>query len=100
MIKLDQFDAQLGIRTLIHETENKFVIEKRFDAEPLIETAAEMRSTRQMERWDERGTHVGFIPMAELGTMMRQDGGFDKARVLAYLRKNPALVTFDKFLKV
>lgn len=98
-VKLDQFDAQLGIRTRVHETETKLVIEKQWDAEPILEAAAEMRATRAGERWDELGTHVGFIPMAELATMMRQDGGFDKARVREFLQRNPAFVSFDKFLK-
>lgn len=98
-VKLDQFDKDLGIRTRVHETENKLVIEKQFDAEPLTEAAAEMRATRDGERWSEYGTHVGFIPMAELGTMMRQDGGFDRKRVLEYLQRNPAFVTFSKFLR-
>lgn len=98
-VKLDQYDPQLGIRTRVHETETKLVIEKTYDAEPIVQAAAEMRATRAGERWDEMGTHVGFIPMAELATMMRQDGGFDKARVREYLQRNPAFVSFDKFLK-
>lgn len=99
MIKIDQFDNQLGIRTRVHETETKLVIEKIYDSEPITEMAAEMRATRSGERWNELGTHVGFIPMAELATMMRQDGGFDKARVREFLQKNPAFVSFDKYLK-
>lgn len=98
-VKLDQYDPQLGIRTRVHETETKLVIEKTYDAAPILDAAAEMRATRAGERWDELGTHVGFIPMAELATMMRQDGGFDKARVREYLQRNPAFVSFDKFLK-
>jgi hypothetical protein len=43
--------------------------------------------------------HVGFIPMAELGKMMRQDGSLDKKRTITFLKKNPALVTFSKLLK-
>jgi hypothetical protein len=43
--------------------------------------------------------HVGFIPMAELGKMMRQDGGLDHKRLLEFLRNNPAFVTFSKVLK-
>jgi hypothetical protein len=36
--------------------------------------------------------------MAELGTMLRQDGRVDKQRAMEWLRKNPKLVTFDKVL--
>lgn len=99
MIKIDQYDAQLGIRTRVHETENKLVIEKTYDAEPLLDAAKEMRNTREGERWSEYGTHVGFIPMAELATMMRQDGGFDKRRVREFLQRNPAFVSFEKYIR-
>ena len=98
-VKVDQFDAQLGIRTRVHEVENKVAIEKVYDAEPMVEAAKEMRAIRAGDRWDDMGTHVGFIPMAELATMMRQDGGFDVKRVREFLQKNPALVTFEKYLK-
>jgi hypothetical protein len=98
-VKIDQYDPQLGIRTRVHETENKVAIEKVYDAEPLVETAKEMRADRAGDRWDAMGTHVGFIPMAELATMMRQDGGFDIKRVREFLQKNPAFVTFEKYLK-
>lgn len=92
-------DAETGIKTRVHDLDSgRVVIEKQYDAQPLVETAAEMRAATAGQRWGEM-RHVGFIPMAELATMMRQDGGFDRARVLAYLRKNPALATFDKVLK-
>ena len=37
--------------------------------------------------------------MAELATMMRQDGTIRPERVAAWLKQNQAMVTFDKFLK-
>lgn len=98
-IRLDQWDPQLGIRTRVHETETKLVIEKVYDAEPMVEAAKEMRAIRAGDRWDEMGTHVGFIPMADLATMMRQDGGFDVKRVREFLQRNPNFVTFEKYLK-
>lgn len=96
--KLIEHDAQLGITTTVHRTETKAVIEKSYDAEPMLKLAADMRQGTQGETWGDV-RHVGFIPMAELATMMRQDGGFDRSRVMAWLKKNPALVTFDKALK-
>lgn len=92
------YDALTGIKTVVHETETKTAIEKVYDAEPFLETAQNMRSATAGERWGET-RHVGFIPMAELGKMMRQDGGFDRGRVLKYIKANPALCTFEKFLK-
>jgi hypothetical protein len=94
----DEFDPNFGIRTKVHDTGDKLVFEKEWDAQPFVDAAAEMRATTAGERWGEM-RHVGFIPMAELAKMMRQDGSFDRSRVMAYLKANPALVTFDKALK-
>jgi hypothetical protein len=96
---VDQWDPELGIRTRVHETETKTVIEKQYEAEPFLEVAAEARAITRGESWGEVGRHVGFIPMAELATMMRQDGTLDKKRVREFLQKNPKFVTFEKFLK-
>lgn len=91
-------DQQLGITSTVHELDSgKVVIEKAYDAEPFIEMAAEARAQTAGQRWGDM-RHVGTIPMAELATMMRQDGRIDPMRVRAWLKARPALVTFDKFL--
>lgn len=93
------YDAQTGITSLVHETETgKTVIEKQYDASPFLETADAMRKATEGQQWGEM-RHVGFIPMAELATMMRQDGRIDHKRLHIWLKRNPAMVTFDRFLK-
>jgi hypothetical protein len=91
-------DALTGITSIVHEVENKTVIEKQYDASPFLKNAAEMRAATQGEQWGEM-RHVGVIPMAEYATMLRQDGTVSQKRLREWLKKNPALVTFDKFLK-
>lgn len=102
-VQIDTYDHELGIRTRVHETENKLVIEKTFDAEPYLKEAAELRAVTAGERWSGgsagMGKKVGTIPMAVLATFYRQDGGFDHKRATAWLKANPAFVSFDKFLK-
>lgn len=95
-----EHDAQTGITTTVHYVDdaNKVVIEKTYDAEPFKDAAAEMRAQTEGERWGEM-RHIGFIPMAELGKMMRQDGTVDKKRVVEFLKSNPALATFSKVLR-
>lgn len=97
-ILLHEKNAQTGIETKVHGVDGKVVIEKSYDAQPLLDDAAERRAVTAGQRWGDM-RHVGFIPMAELATMMRRDGTLDQASVMAWLKKNPALVTFDKFLK-
>jgi hypothetical protein len=93
-------DAQTGITTTVHyiEDANRVAIQKTYDAEPFLKAASEMRASTEGERWGDM-RHVGYIPMAELATMLRQDGTIDKKRVVEFLKKNPAFATFSKVLK-
>jgi hypothetical protein len=95
-----EHDPQTGITTTVHYVEdaNKVAIQKTYDAEPFVETAAEMRAQTEGERWGEM-RHIGFIPMAELSKMLRQDGTVDKKRCMEFLKQNPALCTFTKALR-
>lgn len=100
---VDRVDPELGIRTRVHEVENKISIQKTFDAEPYLEAAKAERAVTAGDRWSGGtsglGKKVGTIPMAVLATFMRQDGGYDTKRAMAWLKANPAFVTFDKFLR-
>lgn len=98
MSKITEHDAETGITTTVHDLDGRTVIQKTYDAKPFIETAAAARAATDGQKWGEM-RHVGFIPMAELATMMRQDGGIDQKRVIAFLRANPMLATFSKVLK-
>jgi hypothetical protein len=98
-LKLVDINREQGIRTELHQEDGKTIFKKTYDAEPFLEQAAELRAQTRGERWGDVGRHVGFIPMAELATMMRRDGSFDKKEVRKWLQKNPAFVTFEKYLK-
>jgi hypothetical protein len=93
-----EHDSHLGISTSVHSTETGLQIVKTWDAEPFLEAAKDARAMTDGDRWGEM-RHVGFIPMAVLGTFMRQDGGFDKSRCIQWLKENPAMCTFSKALK-
>jgi hypothetical protein len=98
-LKILDVNWQQGIRTEVHEEEGKVVFQKTYDAQPFLDEAAELRARTRGENWGPHGRHVGFIPMAELGQMLRQDGEFDKKRIRVWLHKNPAFVTFDRYLR-
>jgi len=97
-LKLQTADADLGIVTTLHVTENKVAIQKTYDAEPFLDAAAQMRAESSGQRWGD-ARHIGFIPMAELAQFFRQDGGFDRKRCLEWIRKNPRFCTFERALK-
>jgi hypothetical protein len=92
-----EWDNTLQIKTTVHQLENKTVFQKTYDAEPFLKQAAEERAVTRGERWGEM-RKVGTIPMAELATMMRRDGTIRPEAVTAWLKRNPALVSFEKFL--
>lgn len=96
--QLTEFDPITGIQTTVHRTENKVVIQKTEDVEPLLEACAAERTWSEGQRWGDM-RKVGSIPMSVVAKFMRQDGGFDSKRCLDWLRQNPAFVTFDKVLK-
>lgn len=91
-------DKELGITSKVHDVGGKVVIHKTYDAEPMLQACANERAFTDGESWGEF-RKVGTIPMAELATMMRQDGTIDTKRAAAWLKANPAFVTFDRFLK-
>lgn len=89
-------DDITGTVTKVHEDEGKTVIEKVWDAEPLLQHAADARQATAGMSWGE-GRKIGTVPMEILGMFMRQDGGLDKKRLTEWLRQNPAFICFDKF---
>lgn len=98
MPKFTEYDPQTGVKTTVHDLDNKIVFEKEYDAQPFLDRAADMRSATEGETWGEM-RHIGFIPNAVLGTMLRQDGGIDQKRLVAWLKANPMMATFSKVLK-
>ncbi len=96
--KLTEYDQLTGIQTTVHRTENKVVIQKTEDVEPLLNACAAERAATAGERWGDM-RKVGSIPMSVVAKFMRQDGGFDTKRCVAWLKQNPAFITFDKVLK-
>lgn len=91
-----EFDADHGITSTVHEDETRTVIQKTYDAEPLLEYAKGLREATEGQRWGE-GRIVGTVPMAVCAQFMRQDGRLDAKRLTEWIRANPAFVCFDKF---
>lgn len=95
--KLTEYDPYTRIQTTVHRTENKVVIQKTEDVEPLLQACAFERAATAGERWGEM-RKIGSIPMSVVAKFMRQDGGFDAKRCKAWLKENPHFVTFEKAL--
>lgn len=89
-----------------HGTHTEFIFEgdqvvrkQTFDAEPFLEAAHAERVATAGERWGEM-RKVGTIPMAVYAHAMTiKDQEERRKYILKWLRENPAMVSFEKFLK-
>lgn len=91
---------EYGISRDIRIEDDAVITKQTYDATPLIEAAHQARVASEGHRWGD-GHFVGIIPMAELTRINATYQGSEerKHQILSWLRDNPKLVTFDKFLK-
>lgn len=91
---------EYGIARDVRVEGDSIITKQTYDAAPLIEAAHSARIASEGRRWGD-GQFVGIIPMAELNRINETFQGAEerKHQILSWLRDNPKLVTFDKFLK-
>jgi hypothetical protein len=88
-----------GVHTSLIFQGDEVVKRRTFDAEPYLQAAQEDRTATAGQRWGEM-RKVGSIPMAVYAEVLKiQDQRERQKYVLGWLRQNPAMVSFDKFLK-
>jgi hypothetical protein len=99
-ITLDEGVNEFGIQRQIMLEGDQVVTKLTYDAAPMIEAAAQARRATEGDRWG-NGHFVGIIPYAELSRINEQYSGAEerKHQILMWLKANPKLVTFDRFLK-
>ena len=91
---------EYGISRDVRVEGDQVVVTQTYDAAPLLEAAHSARIASEGQRWGD-GHFVGIIPMAELTRINEtyQSSEERKHQILSWLRDNPKLVTFDRFLK-
>jgi hypothetical protein len=99
-VTIDEGFNAFGIRREITLEGDQAVTKLSYDAEPLLEYAASARTSTAGDRWG-NGHFVGIVPMAEVTRINQTYAGAEerKRQMLLWLKANPKLVTFDKFLK-
>lgn len=99
-VSIDEGVNAYGIRKQVHLEGDQIVTQLTYDAEPLLEAAEAERKATAGERWGEM-RKIGVIPMAVLTQINETYKGEveRKAQILLWLKNNPRLVTFEKFLK-
>ena len=97
---MDEGVDAYGVRKQVTFEGDQVVTKLTYDAAPMLEQAHAERTATAGERWGEM-RKVGVIPMAVLnhinttipGTVDRQ------AAIMLWLKANPRMVSFDRFLK-
>lgn len=99
-VTIDEGFNAFGIRREITLEGDQAVTKLSYDAEPLLDYAAAARTSTAGDRWGD-GHFVGIVPMAEVTRINQTYAGAEerKRQMLLWLKANPKLVTFDKFLK-
>ena len=91
---------EYGITRDVRVEGDQIVTKQTYDAQPFLDVAHAARIATAGDRWGD-GHHIGFIPMAELVRINDTYQGSEarKQAMALWLRDNPKLVTFEKFLK-
>jgi len=89
-----------GVRKEVSFEGDQVVTKLTYDAAPMLAQAHAERNATAGERWGEM-RKVGTIPMVVLNEINRTiPGAMDRsAAILGWLKANPRMVSFDKFLK-
>lgn len=99
-VTLDEGTNAFGIRRKITLEGDQAITKLTYDAEPLLDHAAELRALTAYDSWG-NGHFIGIVPMAEVTRINETYQGAEerKRQMVLWLKANPKLVTFEKFLK-
>ncbi len=97
--RLDEGYDHYGTHTELIFEGDQVVKKQTFDAEPFLEAAHADRVATAEQRWGEM-RKVGTIPMAIYAQALAIPDQEERRKfVTNWLKQNPALVSFEKFLK-
>ncbi len=99
-VTIDEGVNEYGIHKQVILEGDQAVTKLTYDAQPMLEHAANLRSLTAGDSWG-NGHFVGIVPMAEVVRINNTYQGAEerKRQMVLWLKANPKLVTFEKFLK-
>lgn len=99
-VTVDEGINEQGVRTQFHfEADGGLVLQKSFDAEPLLKEAEKARQSTAGKGWGE-GRIVGTIDPVAYGRISQIKDRQERDRaILDYFRERPAFVKFDGYYK-
>lgn len=101
-VTVDEGVNRLGVREQYHFEGDSLIVQKTWDAEPFLKAAEAERQATQGMSWGD-GRKVFSLPPVEYGKYLKETSGFGPKEKNAWLRRwaqeNPALVSFERYLK-
>lgn len=98
-VTVDEGVDELGIRKQMHFEGDSLIVQKTYDAQPLLDYAEQARQATAGQNWG-KGKLVGTIPMVEYAKFLAIKDNAERAKAIkAYLRENSRFVMFDRYLK-
>ena len=96
---LDEGVDAYGVRKQVTFEGDQAVTKLTYDAQPMLDQAHSERVQTAGQQWGEM-RKVGVIPLAVLNEINnRVQGSLERsAEILLWLKNNPKMVSFDKFL--
>lgn len=97
---VDEGTDVYGVRKQVMFDSEQIVTKLTYDAEPMLEQAAAERAFTAGDRWGEM-RKVGVIPMVVLNDINTRIQGAEERKfaIVKWLKENPRLVSFNRFLK-
>lgn len=99
-ITLDEGTNEFGVNRQIMLEGDQVTTKLTYDAEPMLRAAHDARIATAGDRWGD-GHFIGVVPNAVLADINTRFTGSEerKRQMVLWLKENPAMVTFEKFLK-
>lgn len=98
-VSIDEGVGPTGIRTQIHLEGDEIILQKTFDAEPILKEAELARQQTAGQRWGE-GRIVGTIDPVSYGRIIQiKDRAERDKAILDYFRERPQFIKFDGYYK-
>ena len=98
-VTVDEGTDEYGTNTKLHFEGDSLIVQKSFDAQPLLDQCAALRNATAGERWGEM-RKVAEIPMAIYSqALLIRDNQERKKFIRRWLAENRGFITFDRYLK-
>lgn len=98
-VTIDEGTDAYGTNTKLHFEGDNVIVQRTFDAQPIVEACKAERIATEGQRWGEM-RKVGTLPMVIYAQALTiRENKARRKFIKDWLTQNPAFITFDRYLK-